>query len=203
MERSEQFKNMVGGERIADRQVDELIGISGALAADGVVNQAEVEFLQRWLAANAGVSDLPVVRVLYGRVAEILADGVVDQAEAAELLETLRSFSHGTFELGEVLKSTTLPLCRPAPTLTFPGLSYCFTGTFSFGGRKTCEQAIVDRGGICGSLTQRTGVLVIGAYATDSWKHSSFGMKIMKAAKMRDDGHPIAIVSEQHWTGHL
>ncbi|MFA5964639.1 MAG: BRCT domain-containing protein [Sphingomonas sp.] len=197
------FYNRVGGERISTRQIDELIGLARGIAADGTLNQAEAEFLQKWLAANADVSGHPIVRTLYGRVNEALRDGVLDDEESADLLHTLNAFSDRDFELGEVLKSTTLPLCDPAPHLTFAGTTYCFTGTFNYGQRKFCEAAVAERGGVCSSLSQKTNVLVIGLYATESWKHSSFGNKILKAAEMRDAGVPIAIVSEQHWTAYL
>ncbi|MER9232900.1 BRCT domain-containing protein [Mesorhizobium sp. M0622] len=199
----DRFYNRVGGDRISSRQVDELIGLARGLAADGTINKAEVEFLQKWLAANAEISNQPLIRTLYGRINDILADGVLDSGEHAELLDTLNSFSNRDFELGEVLKPTTLPLCRPAPTLTFAGRLYCFTGTFNFGQRKHCEQAIADRGGFAGGLSQKTEILVIGAYATESWKHSSFGDKIVKATDWRDQGLPISIVAESHWASFL
>lgn len=69
------FKNRVGGDRIASRQIDELIGLARGLVADGRINQAEVEFLRKWLVANAAISDQPLIRTLYRRVNEILADG--------------------------------------------------------------------------------------------------------------------------------
>lgn len=199
----DKFYNQVGGDRISSRQVDELIGFARGIAADGSINQAEVEFLQKWLAVNASINDQPLIRTLYSRVNEILADGVVDADEATDLLDTLNSFSNRDFELGEVLKSTTLPLCDPAPELTFPGRSYCFTGTFIYGQRKHCERAVMERGGFCDALSMKTRVLVIGVYATESWKHSSFGNKIMKARDWRDRGVPISIVSEEHWTRYL
>ncbi|RWA81838.1 MAG: NAD-dependent DNA ligase [Mesorhizobium sp.] len=183
--------------------MDELIGLARGLAADGTINKAEVEFLQKWLAANAEISNQPIIRTLYRRVNEILDDGVLDSDEHSELLDTLNSFSNRDFELGEVLKPTTLPLCDPAPTLTFSGRQYCFTGTFNFGQRKHCERAIADRGGAAGNLTQKADVLVIGAYATESWKHSSFGGKIVKATAWRDRGLPISIVTESHWVRFL
>jgi NAD-dependent DNA ligase len=195
--------NRVGGERISSRQIDELIGLARGIAADGTLNQAEAEFLQKWLAVNADVSGHPIVRTLYDRVNEALRDGVLDDDESADLLHTLNAFSDRDLELGEVLKSTTLPVCRPAPYLTFAGVTYCFTGTFNYGQRKFCEAAVLERGGACSSLSQKTNVLVIGLYATESWKHSAFGNKILKAAEMRDAGIPIAIVSEEHWTTHL
>ncbi|MBC7853412.1 MAG: NAD-dependent DNA ligase [Pirellulaceae bacterium] len=195
--------NSYGRERITDRQIDELTGLARGLCADGVLNQLEVEFLEKWLAVNAEVTGNPVINTLYSRVAEVLSDGVADAVEREELLQALNDFSGNDFELGEALKSTSLPLCEPAPELTFAGHIYCFTGTFSYGRRPVCEKAVLDRGGSCGSLTRKTDVLVVGIYATESWKHSAFGHKIMKAADMRDSGVPVAIVSEDHWVRHL
>jgi NAD-dependent DNA ligase len=128
---------------------------------------------------------------------------VIDKDEHAELLDTLNRFSNRDFELGESLKATTLPLDEPEPPLTFQGNRYCFTGTFNYGQRKQCEAAVVERGAEVGGLTQKTNVLVVGIYATESWKHSAFGNKILKACEYREQGHPIAIVSEKHWVGYV
>jgi len=199
----DEFLNKVGGERIAARQIDELVGLARGLAADGRLNLEEVEFLRTWLAANQAITGQPLIRTLYRRISEILADGVVDEDEHRELIETLNSFSNHDSELGEVLKSTTLPLCSPPPDLVFEGRRYCFTGTFNFGRRTACEEAVTKKGGICASLTKKTEFLVIGVYATESWKHSSFGNKIIQASEWRDEGLPITIVSEEHWTKYL
>ncbi|EKS38747.1 BRCT domain-containing protein [Afipia clevelandensis] len=200
----DEFLNRVGGDRITSRQVDELIGLARGLIADGVINHSEVEFLQNWLAANTVVSSQPVIRLLYKRVSSILADGVVDEDEKRDLLDTLNEISDRDIGLGEPLRATTLPLCSPAPTpLVFAGQHYCFTGTFNFGQRKECEAVVVGKGGSAGSLTKKTNVLVIGIYATESWKHSAFGNKITRAAEMRSEGHPISIVSETHWVRFL
>lgn len=193
-----------GSDRIQSRQIDELIGLARGLTADGVINQAEIEFLEKWLAANAAVVNQPVIQTLYRRIREILSDGHADEEERNELFRTLSLFSNSDFELGETLKATSLPLCTPAPELHFEGHTYCFTGTFNFGQRKYCEQAVIDRGAnTVKSPTKSTNVLVIGVYATDSWKHSSFGNKIIKACEYRDQGYPLAIVSEEHWVTHL
>lgn len=199
----DQMYNRLGDDRITSRQIDELVGLARGLAADGDLNQPEVEFLQKWLAANVAISQQPVIRTLYHRITTVLADGVLDAEEKETLLDTLNSFSSRDFELGEILKSSTLPLCHPAPSLSFRDRAYCFTGTFIYGQRKDCEQAVLARGGFCGALTRKTEVLVIGAYATESWKHSSFGNKILQASAWREEGRPITLVSEKHWTQHL
>lgn len=199
----EQHLNRLNNDRLQSRQVDELIGLARGLIADGNINNAEVEFLHSWLLNNLTISHQPLIATLYERVREILKDGVVDPDECADLFAALTRFTAGDAEVGEATKATTLPLCNPAPTLSYAGKRYCFTGTFSFGQRKHCEQAVESRGGSAGSLTRQTDFLVIGAYATDSWKHSSFGHKILKAVEVRAAGGPIAIVSEEHWTKSL
>lgn len=200
---NESLRNRLNADRLQSRQIDELLGLARGLIADGTINEAEVLFLEKWLVSNLAIAHQPLISDLYQRVSQILADGKVDQDECSDLLATLNSFAAGEFELGEAPKSSSLPLCDPPPTVSIPEKWFCFTGTFTFGQRKCCEQAIAERGGASGSLTQKTDYLVIGAYATESWKHSSFGNKILKAVEMRAGGIPIAIISEHHWAKSL
>lgn len=119
--------------KIADRQLDTLIGLSKGIAADGNVNQAEAEFLQSWLVQN-GQSEHPVILNLLSKVSEALADGVLDEEESRELLTILRTISGESSEIGEVAKTSAYlyaplhlnwnlrvnPIClrAPAPTAT-------------------------------------------------------------------------------------
>lgn len=189
--------------RLNDRQVTELIGIARGLLIDGHLSDDEIHFLHRWLAANETITGNPLIATLVQRVEETLADGVIDEDERADLHDTLNRLTANDFELGEVLKSTTLPLCDPAPDILFAARRFCFTGTFTFGKRKDCEAAVADRGATTGTLTQKTDFLVIGEYASDAWIHSSYGRKIEKAVDMRDRGFPVRIVSEAHWRRYL
>lgn len=200
---SGELHNAFGRKRIAARQIDELIGLARGLAADGVINLAEVDYLRSWLAANAAITDHPVLTGLYDRVAETLEDDELGPEEAAELVVALNALSGAGFELGEVGKSCELPFCSPMPAILFQDRQFSFTGTFNYGSRKDCELSVVERGGRCGNVTRRTNVLVIGHYATESWMHSSFGDKIIRACELRQGGNPICIVSEEHWATHL
>lgn len=189
--------------RVDDRQVNELIGIAHGIIADGTVNQREAEYLFKWLASNREANENPIVGMLFDRIANLLDDDVLDAEEAASLLDTLTQFSAGDFELGEAAKSCRLPFCDPFPDLVFPNRSFCFTGTFAYGSRKDCAAAIERLAATESSLNRKTHYLVIGAYATDSWAHSSFGRKIEKAAFMRSEGVPISIVGEEHWVSQM
>lgn len=202
-EHDERAYNLMGRRRIATRQIDELVGLAHGLCADGSISEADVECLQSWLAAHTQITEHPILNSLLRRIEDILADGVADAEERADLFSTLRTFTGNPNELGEALRPTGLPLCDPPPAVSIAGRRFCFTGTFLFGRRQDCELAVRERHGEVGSLTKKTEFLVIGAYATESWKHSSFGNKILKACEYRDGGIPIAIVSEEHWKTHL
>lgn len=192
------------GQAIKERQVSELIGIARGLVADNELNDAEIEFLQKWLVANDAVKADPIIGILLERIGEIYADGKVDDEERLSLTATLAQFASNEFELGELLVSTTLPITAPAPSLEFIGKKFCFTGTFLLGHRTKCEAEVTLRGAVCGSKPcQQTDYLVIGHYATSAWKNSSYGRKIEQAVELRSNGSPIAIVSESHWRSHL
>ncbi|GGC85292.1 BRCT domain-containing protein [Chelatococcus reniformis] len=195
------IRDLYNRARLADRQLNELIGVARGLTADGSVSQVEAEYLLKWLAANAGATDNAVVRSLYERVEQILADDELDEDEAAELLDTLTRVCAGDFGLGQ--GHTAPAVCDPAPAIRFPGMTYCLTGTFAFGSRRECEEAVARAGGFCGGLTRETNYLVIGTFATKSSAHSFHRRKIDKAVAMRRAGVPIAIVHEPRWAAHV
>ena len=60
------------------------------------------------------------------------------------------------------------------------------------------EEIITNNGGKPSRLNNSTNYLVIGAYATDSWAHSSYGRKIEKALTIKQKGIDIKIISEHH-----
>ncbi len=184
---------------IQDRQIDTLIGLSKGITANGEVDQAEAEFLQSWLVQNCQ-SDNPIVLNLLNKVSEMLEDGILDEEESSELFSILHSISGDKTELGEVSKTSTLPVCDPAPQVEFAGKNFLFTGTCAFGTRKQCQEAIESLGGINSKgVTKKLDYLVLGTYVTDSWAHESFGRKIEKAMEYRESGLPLVIITEEHW----
>ncbi len=91
--------NLFNRSRIDDRQVDELIGLSHGLIADGMVSKEEADYLQKWLVANTASHQNPMIHNLMKRVQEMLQDNILDDEERAELFETLKRFAGGDFEL--------------------------------------------------------------------------------------------------------
>ena len=184
---------------IDDRQIDTLIGISKGLVADGKVDQSEAEFLLSWLIQSRQNTDNPIIINLLSKVESMLDDGVLDSGESAELLCLLQKINGETSEIGELAKTTSLPIDRPLPPLTFKGMEFLFTGTCAYGTRKQCQAAIESLGGTSAKgVTKKLNYLVLGTYVTDSWVHETYGRKIEKAMKYRDEGVPLVIVTEEH-----
>ncbi len=185
---------------IQDRQIDTLIGLSKGLTADGVINQDEANFLYSWLIQNQAASENPLIQNLLLKVDAMLADGQLDAEESSELFSILRSISGGVAEVGELSKTTSLPISAPAPKILFENNSFLFTGTCAFGTRKQCQEIIESLGGVnAGGVTKSLNYLILGTYVTDSWAHEAFGRKIEKAIEYRRAGIPLYIVSEEHW----
>lgn len=193
-------------DAVADRQIDELIGLVKGVLADGAICQGEVEYLYAWLNANRNAAQLWPASVLYPRIAAALADGHVDADEERELMELLSSTAGSNTAVlkGEASDSTALPLCSPAPQVTAAGRTFCFTGKFNSGTRQWCESRTVEFGGVpAKGITKKLNYLVIGEIGSRDWLHSTHGLKIKKAVEYRDAGVPLHIISEKHWYEHL
>lgn len=185
---------------IDDRQIDTLIGISKGIIADGKVDQSEAEFLMSWLVQSRQATDNPVIANLLARVGAMLQDDVLDTEESIELLGILRGIAGDPSGIGELAKSASLPLDTPPPRVIFPGRSFMFTGTCAFGTRAQCHKATEALGGvIASSISKSVAYVVLGTYVTDSWAHETYGRKIEKAVQYREQGVPLAIISEEHW----
>ncbi|MGR2740923.1 BRCT domain-containing protein [Billgrantia sp. Q4P2] len=187
-------------KNIEDRQIDTLIGISKGLIADGKVVQEEAEFLLTWLIQSQSCTDNLIIINLLEKVGAMLEDGILDGEEAAELFGILRKITGEESEIGELAKTSSLPVDDPLPPVSFEEKTFLFTGTCAYGTRKQCQQAIESLGGVnAKNVTKSLNYLVLGTYVTDSWVHESFGRKIEKAVEYRDKGVPLAIITEEHW----
>lgn len=187
-------------KNIDDRQIDTLIGISKGLIADGKVDQSEADFLYTWLIQSSQTTDNPVILNLLNKVEVMLEDRFLDSEESKELFSLLHKISGDSSVIGELAKTTSLPINHPLPPIEFKDSEFLFTGTCAYGTRKECQAVIHSLGGIIAKgVTMNLDYLVLGTYVTDSWIHETYGRKIEKAMKYRGEGVPIKIVTEEHW----
>lgn len=187
--------------RLSDRTMDELIGISKGIICDGKVVTEEAEFLIEWLYANKHLADKWPAKTLVERIEDIFADDKIDEYEKEELLEVLADI---TGEAGKDNLSSRLPLCKPEPIISHEGREFCFTGKFIYGSRNKCIATVKERGGFFNpNPRQSTDYLIIGIIGSTDWLHSPYGRKIENAVKLKENGNNIAIASEEHWVNFL
>ena len=190
--------------RVQDRLIDELIGISRGVIADGVVDEQEAIFIGQWIENHRQIAEKWPVNVLYARLTEMLKDGILSEDEQEELLETLRDLTGESSLFQEPNRSTTLPVDKPAPDIEFEGKTFCLTGKFVFGTTLDCEETIEEMGGEVVPMPSReTDYLVIGELCNPDWVHTTFGRSIEKGVELKEQGHPLTILTEEHWVNNL
>ncbi len=190
--------------RVQDRLIDELIGISRGVIADGVVDEKEAIFIGQWIENHREVAEKWPVNVLYARLTEMLKDGILSEDEQEELLETLRDLTGESSLFQDSNKSTTLPVDKPAPDIEFKGKTFCLTGKFVFGTTVDCEETIAEMGGdVVPMPGKETDYLVIGELCSPDWIHTTFGRSIEKGVELKEQGQSLVILTEEHWVNNL
>lgn len=92
------------------------------------------------------------------------------------------------------------PFDDPVPEIGFSGTAFVFTGKFSSGTRKECQDAVRELGAEGQSSVNRsTDYLVIGNEGSENWTQGSHGRKIEKAMMLRMETEKPAILSEADW----
>ena len=200
MTRSDAWWRTFNTRPMADRQIDQLIGLAQGIVADGIVNQSESEMLQNWLRSNRMTGNLYIGRLL-DQVEEVLKDGVLDEEESRDLHDALMSWTGSEGADGEESTTASLPLDPEPRAVRIAGNMFVFTGTGVFGTRKKMQEATIRAGGSVGpNVTRQTHFVVLGTYVTAAWIHQSFGLKIKKAMKYRDQkASGLRIVHEDDW----
>lgn len=98
------------------------------------------------------------------------------------------------------------PFDRPQPEVLFPKRTFMFTGKFTFGTRKACQDAVISRSGSAPdqkSVSRLIDYLVIGTEGSKAWRKGAYGNKIEDAILSRRDYGSPAIISEEHWVATL
>jgi NAD-dependent DNA ligase len=92
------------------------------------------------------------------------------------------------------------PFDDPVPTVEFSGKHFAFTGKFSSGSRKDCQDSVKELGAIAqDGIKSSTDYLVIGSEGSSHWAEGSHGRKIEKALIQRMERGKPSILSEADW----
>lgn len=188
------------------KAVDQLIGIARGIMCDDAVSDAEAVAFRKFVERFFEMERVFPFDALKERMDRIFADGQIEAEEREELRVILRSLGGLTDdpELGPENIAATFPLDEPAPEVRFTENEFVVTGRFALGTRARVHEIIGKCGGQAhDNVRHTTRYLVIGHFASRDWLHTSYGLKIARAAELRKERHPVAIISEAHLRASL
>lgn len=194
--------------RSRDQAIQRLLGLSRALIADRELSDLEIRYLQHWLGRCREFTHAWPFSGLSKRLSSVLADRVVTAEEREDLIDALAKLVGGAFiESGSAVGNATRAHEMDGlhtDEIRIPGSTFLFTGKFILGPRKKCEELVSRYGGsIASNISRQVNYLVVGTLSSRDWKHEAFGRKVEAAMQLRQEGHPVAVVSEEHWVRFL
>ena len=193
--------SLAAAKHKTNRAIEHLLGMVTGMVADGQLHDLEIKMLSTWLASYPEVTTEFPVSVIARKISEVLADGIITEDERSHLLAVLLGLASTDFSVtgSATPEVITLPI-EDNVEINFSDALVCFTGEFLYGTRAACERVVLKLGARCAdNVSKKVNILVIGTNVSVDWAHTSFGRKIQKAVELRDEGHPIEIISERRW----
>lgn len=181
--------------------INELLGVTQGIMADGVLNNAEIKKLNTFVnKMDSDYSNEWPVSALRKRLKAVLADGVVTEEERVSLLSLIKAMGTDFVDTGSVDPVVAQLGVNHGAGIQFEGKSICFTGVFAFGPRSACRRAIEGLGAeFKNSISKKLDYLVVGSIVSADWAYSSYGQKVERAMQYQDEfGNPI-VISEEEW----
>ncbi|UVT20009.1 MAG: hypothetical protein H8K03_19890 [Nitrospira sp.] len=180
---------------------DQILKFKAPLAE---ITKEKRDLLQRWLDANQHTVDVWPANVLAARINDILEGQIPPIVERLDLFHTIAILSEATSDTPALDNSLAPILTKPAPPVVFPNHNFCLTGRFVMGPRVNIDYEITERGGTFQTaVNSKTNYVIIGAVDTRDRFYSPRNPTIQSALRLIGRGHPLALVSEEHWANHL
>ncbi len=196
--RTTEFFDMV----TADLQ--RLHALVGGIAADGQISAVEMRGLSKWLGDHEHLKTCWPYDEIEALTTKALSDGKIDPGEHKLLMDFFTEFlsvlDERTIVRPIVVEEAGKPitaLCAVAPTIVFPGATFCFTGASARYKRSEFEQIVKDLGGEpVSGVSAKLHYLVIGADGNPCWAYACYGRKVEKAVELRRKGVKVVLVHE-------
>lgn len=188
-----------------DKGIAMLLGIITGIVADGTLHDLEVKMLQTWLTDNQDAANTWPGSSVVTAIEAALQDGSIDAEERAQLLKLLTGLSTNQFaETGSASPEVIALPVDDECSVNLKNARVCLTGEFAHGPRGLCEQLTEQAGAeLRNTVNGKTDYLVLGANASPSWAHTSFGRKIQQATEAQREGCKVKIISEERWKSAL
>ena len=182
-----------------------LQGIIHGIMADGEITMEELDSLTEWMEENEYLRGYYPYDEIESILAQVMTDRKISQEESellqaflGEFVDTSLSINISDTDLNSIREKHTLEgLCAVCPQIDIKDHLFCFTGKSSKASRKEIADAVVQHGGkFNNQVVSGTQYLVVGNDNSSCWAYCSYGRKVEKAMKMRNQGAHIVIIHE-------
>lgn len=182
------------------KAIQELQGISAAIIFDGIIDDSEIDLLDRWILRNDEFLVEYPLSELKELFSKIMEDGIATEDERMELfsfLDAIAANPEGDVVVHNIFDSI--------ENLKFINKRYIFTGELQFGSRTKAQNNVIKRGGnYSRDVNNLTDYLVIGSLGSESYSFGKFGTKIKKAMNLRhSSASNLKIVSENDFIRNI
>lgn len=194
------------------KEMRNLHGFIHGIIADEKVTSEELRALRRWMNYhNSNINKWPF-KETYELINKILADGIVTKEEQKEFIEFAKGFAEKKVANQERDPSVfvnqwmnsdspslkTIDQIIDRVDIEIEGRTFCFTGQAEYGNRKDLHTLLkLHDGTPKKSVVTYLDYLVIGAKSNPCWAYSTYGRKIEKAMKYKQEGYQVAIIHEK------
>ena len=176
----------------ADRQhnaVNSIRSIAFNVVEDGIVTLDEALDIKRAFNREVELKKDALLRPIWLQVSKLKKISSFESDEQERLLDALnRIIDPSWVTTGEVIDE-------------IKGKTFCLTGDFSYGSRKSVQEYLVSLGGIAKSgVSQSVDYLIIGSKGSDDYAYGNYGSKAKKAMELQNQGHHIQIIHEREFS---
>lgn len=179
-----------------------LLGFCAGVACDGIITLNETRALLERLNAPTDLDEDPRIKALRNLCEEALEDDLIEKDEEREIADCISRL------VGDSYGDTGITVFGAAPVIeheasvpiTFAeGDIFVLTGKFDTCSRREFGAFLSSSGMVeAKTLTMKSKYLIVGSEAARDWRFASLGRKMQKAFQMKEKGHPIQIISENH-----
>jgi NAD-dependent DNA ligase len=181
--------------------INEIQGIAALIIYDGKIDNNEVEFLEKWILANAEYLDIFPLTNLKEMFTKIMTDGIADTNERIELLNFLDSIADKPDDNSPTIEA----IYSKDTNIIIKNKEYCITGDLLYGERDALYNKITNLGGIkSNSVKMKTDYLIVGSLGSQYFKYGGYGAKVELAIRFnKEKKGNIKIISEKTFTNYI
>ena len=187
---------------IKKNKINQFIGVLHGVIADGEVLSGEVAYLAEWLKKNKEIAHKYPMNAVLLAIEEAMADGYLSPDELDDIKQLIERIVP---PLRASNNRADIPLAPwdEEDIVSLKGNSFCLTGDFISGSRKSIISQTEKAGGIYHKvITKKTSYLFVGFEGSEMYSFGHFGTKIQKAIELRPNTG-IKILTEEVWLTSL